>query len=1128
MFMSRRFPALALAVTALMAAPVLCANAQLPQVSVYGARVATNTLSACTFSSGNPPGKITRDAAGNLFVLDVNAKCVVEIPVSGPMQVVIPSTDPSMTTVAPASITADPAGNLYVVHNSVTIQTILRNTNGTYNLAGETSSTPFSGLTNNYYDGNDIAVDSLGNIYASSSSGNAVAANGWTGQGIMMYGPSTGNVPKYLVEVASTSTAYPVSLQVDAAGDVFYADGAKAYEITAATVASVISSGTALATGTAIGTGNVVGTSAAMSTPKFVYLDNAGNLYVGNNSSAVYVIVNNAGFSASSTVYALPGTSSNGPIAGKTGYNFGAVDNQGNLWLDYGGSVEYYGGGRMYIATSPYYVGGTVAVAAVAQSATTTPSGASYGLLFNASTTLNSTSANYFVGSADGSAYGGAGAAESTYNTGSNTTCVAGTTYTAGQSCVIEVGYGPFYPGFFATGFNLYNSSGNLLTTIYANGIATGPAAVIDTGVATAVGTGYTAPLGVAVDNKGAMYVADPGSNAVYKYAAGASTATAGTAIGSGLSSPSGVAVDAGGNVFIANTGANNIVYLPNNSGTLGTQVVLTTTGYTLNAPRGIAVDSYGNLYVSDTGNSRVLLVPNPLISAVGKVTTVGSGFTSPYGIAIDAYNNVYVADKGAGKVYEVPGGYALTQSATTNVGPGTITTVGTFSAPTGVAVDGSGTVYVADGSLAQVVKVPYTAGAFGTQTALFTAAATGISSPAGIAIDRTGDLYFTDNDQPNLYFAQRSEPSAATKIALPLPDSTTSSSTTANLVLSNAGLTTALTESVTTSPASPFSLSTNGCNGASVAAGASCTDTITFAGASAAAADTSNAGSLVFTDNTLNATTSPTTPVTLNGVATSGVSTVTISGDASVTYGASETYTVQALDSGSKPSAAANGSYSVAVKSGSTTVATASVTLTDGTGSFLLPTSGVNVGSYTLSTTVSGTVSNSLAVTVGKAPLTAMASNVSRLFDVANPTFTYSLVGLANGDTSSVVTGSATVATSATRVSPAGTYTLTPSGSLAATNYTLSYAPGTLTVTGSVPQAILFTPLPVLTHGTAYTLTGLATSGLPVGYTATNASVSGNVITPTAAGAVTVTAIQPGNGTYASATPVSRSFTAQ
>jgi sugar lactone lactonase YvrE len=1107
------------------------AQAQLPAVSLYGARVAYAPPSGGT---GNF-GKITRDSAGNIFALQPSTPRIIEIPVSGPLQVVVPSTDPSMTGVS--SITSDPAGNLYVAHSAAGVTEVTRNANGTYNLgSSEITIAPanLSGTIDGYYyQSTDIAVDSLGNIYL------IVNTNGYMtgvahGGGIYMAGPSAPS-GQFLVGSFTTQTSpLPTSLAVDSANNLFYADGTNTYEITAASVATAVSTSTPLTSGTIIGSSSTIGA------PKYVFLDNSGNVYVGNGTLGEYVIVNNgSAFSASSATYELPAIISS--ISGSgvhSGYNYGAVDNQGNLILAYSGSLEFYGGGKFYNASGSNTYGITTATGG-AGSGTTIQSGASFGLLFSSTVTLNGTTD--VVNNASGSFYGGAGTGANAYNAANGgTTCVAGTTYTAGQSCTIEIGYKAYQPGYFNAGVNIYggasSSSTSLLASLTGFGISTGPAVTFDTGSKTAVGTGYAVPTGIAVDNTGAMYVADSTNNLVYKFAAGSTSSSAATAsFGTGLSSPSGVTIDPAGNLYIADTGNNRVVYFPNNSGTLGTQTVLATSGFTLSSPRGIAVDGYGNIYIADTGNSRVLVVPNPFAGAVGKVATVGSGFTSPYGIAIDKLLNVYVADKGANAVYEVPGGAALTTSSTTNVGSGTIITVGSgYSGPTGVGVDPSGTVYVADGGNSTIWKVPFTAGAFGTKVALFTATSGGIAKPFGIALDLTSDLYFTDSDLPGVFFDMRSAAAAGTASTLAFGSVAVSGTSTLPATLDNAGYTTTLTGSLSTAPAAPYATATNACGSSiSLVTGASCAVSVTFTGPSTT--DTNQAGSMIFTTNELNNATSFTTVVALSGESTGAVSAVAITGDATTTYGAPETYTVTATDASGNP-AAVNGTFTVSISGGAGS-STASVTLTGGKGTFLLPSLGASGTAYSLSTTVSGMASNALSVTVNKAPLTVTAASSSRIFDQANPAFTVSYSGLANGDTtSSVFTAAPTSTTTATRVSPAGSYTLTANaGTLStagASNYNVTYVNGTLTVSGSAPQTILFPQVPNFTQGNSYTLTGVSTSGLPLSYTVTNgtgsATVSGSVLTVNSAGTITITATQAGNGNYAAASSVARSFTAQ
>ena len=87
--------------------------------------------------------------------------------------------------------------------------------------------------------------------------------------------------------------------------------------------------------------------------------------------------------------------------------------------------------------------------------------------------------------------------------------------------------------------------------------------------------------------------------------------------------------------------------------------------------------------------------------------------------------------------------------------------------------------------------------------------------------------------------------------------------------------------------------------------------------------------------------------------------------------------------------------------------------------------------------------------VVVQKAPLTVTANSVSWVKGVASPTLTATITGFVNGDTASVVSGSAALGTPATAASQTGTYTITVgAGTLSAANYTfVNLVNGTLTV---------------------------------------------------------------------------------
>jgi len=78
--------------------------------------------------------------------------------------------------------------------------------------------------------------------------------------------------------------------------------------------------------------------------------------------------------------------------------------------------------------------------------------------------------------------------------------------------------------------------------------------------------------------------------------------------------------------------------------------------------------------------------------------------------------------------------------------------------------------------------------------------------------------------------------------------------------------------------------------------------------------------------------------------------------------------------------------------------------------------------------------------------------------------------------------------------------------------------------------QTITFDPLPTKTYGdAAFTLSGIATSGLDVTYTSDNtavATVSGNTVIIVGAGSANITASQPGNANYSAAVNVIQNLT--
>jgi filamentous hemagglutinin family protein len=114
----------------------------------------------------------------------------------------------------------------------------------------------------------------------------------------------------------------------------------------------------------------------------------------------------------------------------------------------------------------------------------------------------------------------------------------------------------------------------------------------------------------------------------------------------------------------------------------------------------------------------------------------------------------------------------------------------------------------------------------------------------------------------------------------------------------------------------------------------------------------------------------------------------------------------------------------------------------------------GENVGTFAITQgtltansnyTITSYIGNCLTIT--PASLTVIADNVSRYVGQANPVFTASYSGLTGGDTAAALTGELVFTTTATPASPAGSYAIALTGTLATPNYTVTYGDGVLTV---------------------------------------------------------------------------------
>jgi uncharacterized protein (TIGR03437 family) len=193
-----------------------------------------------------------------------------------------------------------------------------------------------------------------------------------------------------------------------------------------------------------------------------------------------------------------------------------------------------------------------------------------------------------------------------------------------------------------------------------------------------ATATQLFSPGAMALASDGSLYFADIGNARVREL-------TTGQTIWTVEQLPArGVAVDGSGNIYATNGDLHEIVRID----AAGHATVIAGTGVAgfagdggpagaaqLNSPGGLAVDKQGNLYISDTGNNSIRVIGSggtiQTIAGTGTADFEGDGgpalsaaLNAPTGLLVDASGNVWIADTGNNRVRELtPAAIASSQS---------------------------------------------------------------------------------------------------------------------------------------------------------------------------------------------------------------------------------------------------------------------------------------------------------------------------------------------------------------------------------------------------------------------------------------------------------------------------------
>jgi sugar lactone lactonase YvrE len=537
---------------------------------------------------------------------------------------------------------------------------------------------------------------------------------------------------------------------------------------------------------------------------------------------------------------------------------------------------------------------------------------------------------------------------------------------------------------------------------------------------------------------------------------------------------PSAVVFDAGGNLYFAET-ANHVIRKVDTTGLITTIAGSAAEGFsgdngpatsaTLDSPQGLGLDTAGNLYIADTHNHRI----RKLSLLTGTLTTIAgttSGFSGdnaaavaaqlnlPTALAIDASGNIYLADTGNHRIRRISAttGIITTIAGTAaqgfsgEAGPATSASI---DSPTGLALDAIGNLYLADTHNHRIRRIDATTGIIttiaGTGTPGYSGDATAgttaaLALPHGISIDASGNLYVADTENDRIR---------------------------------RIDATTGLITTVAGDGTQNFS----GDNGPAIAASLDTPRATTLSPANLVTlADTGNQRI-----RQLEAAPAPATIIrTIAGLGITTPGALTLTAPSVIAYGTGQ---LTATISSTTP---ATGSITFLDTTGATTtLGTATLAANIAT----LPTTSLAAGLHNLTATYAGDQTHvsaqslTLAVTINPQQITAAVVPITLLYGQTIPNISGTLTGILAQDASNL---SATFTTTATALSPAGTYPITATlTGTSAGNYAIASPPTPLIINPAPTLITLSNLIANATTGSSITLTThvtTTTSGSPTG----------------------------------------------
>ncbi|MFI5356031.1 MAG: immunoglobulin domain-containing protein [Opitutales bacterium] len=634
---------------------------------------ADGTGAAAQFNNDNG---VAVDSAGNAYVADSSNHIIRKIAPGGVVTTFagtagqagsVDGTGSAARFNFPVDVAVDSGGNVYVSDNAnnnirkITPAGVVSTLAG---MAGQMGSADGTGAAARFNGPWGLTVDGSGNVFVADSTNNTIREISATGVVTTVAGVA-GPGGDQDGPAASALFSSPWDVAVDGSGNLFVADSNNCTirEITSGGVVSTFA-GTTGQPGNADGPG----TTAQFEYPASLTFDNAGNLVVADGSSNLIRRISPTGVVSTVAGTADHNGSVDGPAASAVFFGpWGvAVDGSGNIWVadSANNTVRLISGGSVStLAGSPGVIG----------SADGTGSAARF---FNPRSTAVDYAGNLYV-------------ADTVNNTIRKITPAGVVTTLAGTAGVLGHADGTGAAAQFNTPWGVaVDATGNVYVADLVNHTIRKitPTGVVTTFAGSATqgghldGTGSSArfkfPREMAVDGAGNVYVTDNADQTIRKITPAGVVTTlagspgvAGSADGTGSAArfynPRGITVDSLGNVYVTDTGnstireitpAGVVSTLAGMAGRLGTADG-TGSAAQFNNPTSIVVDSAGNLFVTDATSDTIRRITPagvvttvagfPGMSGIANGIGIAARFAGPNGLSLDGAGNLYLADTG-------------------------------------------------------------------------------------------------------------------------------------------------------------------------------------------------------------------------------------------------------------------------------------------------------------------------------------------------------------------------------------------------------------------------------------------------------------------------------------------------